>query len=527
MRHRLAPFVLLSLLPMASAVAQLLENGPLQPVPAVTGSFDASAVPAYRGDHARIHADIDANQPAHIAHLQRWVRQRSISAQDDGVVSMAELLRDDLKALGFKEAELVPTKGHPGVWGWYDAGKPVTLAVYMMYDVQPIEAEGWTVDPFAGELVDDPQLGKVLMARGATNQKGPQRAFLNALESIRRVAGELPVNLMVVAEGEEELGSPNYPQVIDRYEARLKTADGVFFPYNSQSPDGDVTMFLGVKGILYMELEAKGGPHGGPQKAEIHGSYKAVVDAPAWRLVQALASLTTPDGNGIAVPGYFDRIRVPNEEELRLVNAMLAEGGTDDERERLGVARWIDGIEGRDALLRELFTTTLNIDGIVGGYTGVGVKTILPHRALAKVDSRLVPDQTPDEAIRLIREHLKAGGFDDIEVRQMSGYPPAQTSVDTALARAVIGVYNKYGHTPKIAPRLAGSAPYYVFTQRLGLPLIAGGMGYGSGAHAPNEFMLIAPNAQTKAAGLAEIEKSYVDLLYALDESVRAKTSGN
>lgn len=523
MRPRLAPLALLLLAPLAPVGAQLLENGSPRPVPVVTDAFDAAAVPAYRGDHARIHADIDANQAAHVAHLQRWVRQRSISAQDDGVVAMAELLRDDLKALGFKEAELVPTKGHPGVWGWYDAGKPVTLAVYMMYDVQPIEPEGWTVDPFAGALVDDPALGQVLMARGATNQKGPQRAFLNALESIRRVEGELPVNLMVVAEGEEELGSPNYPEVIDRYEARLKTADGVFFPFNSQTPDGNVSMFLGVKGILYMELEAKGGPHGGPQKSEIHGSYKAVVDAPAWRLVQALSTLTTPDGNGIAVPGYFEHIRPPNEEELRLVNAMVKEGGTDDERERLDVARWIDGLEGRDALLRELFTTTLNIDGIVGGYTGVGVKTILPHRALAKVDSRLVPDQTPEDAIRLIREHLKAGGFDDIEVRQMSGYPPAQTSVDTPLARAAIGVYNRYGRTPRIAPRLAGSAPYYVFTQRLGLPMIAGGLGHGTGAHAPNEIMLIKPNAQTKAAGLAEIEKSYVDLLYALDASVRAE----
>ena len=122
---------------------------------------------------------------------------------------MAEMVRKDLLALGFKEAELVPTSGHPGVWGYYDAGAEKTLAVYMMYDVQPVEPTGWSVNAFDGALVDRP-LGKVLMARGATNQKAPERAFLNALEAIIKTQGKLPVNLMVVAEGEEELGSPHF-----------------------------------------------------------------------------------------------------------------------------------------------------------------------------------------------------------------------------------------------------------------------------------------------------------------------------
>jgi acetylornithine deacetylase/succinyl-diaminopimelate desuccinylase-like protein len=144
------------------------------------------------------------------------------------------------------------------------------------------------------------------------------------------------------------------------------------------------------------------------------------------------------------------------------------------------------------------------------------MKTILPHRAVAKLDSRLVPNQTPDEALRLIRAHLDAGGFTDIELRKMSGYPPAQTSVSAPLVQAAIGVYNKHGLTPNVVPRLAGSAPYYVFTETLGLPLVAAGIGYGTGAHAPNEFMVIEPVAGSKIAGLAQIEKFYVDLLYAL-----------
>lgn len=481
--------------------------------------FDAAAVPAYAGSHPEIYSYIDAHQKEHLENLRRWVRQPSISAENKGIRQMAEMLRDDLKRLGFQEAELVPTSGHPGVWGFHDAGAPVTLAIYMMYDVQPVEPEGWKVDPFAGELVDH-ELGRVLMARGATNQKGPQRAFLNALEAIRAVRGKLPVNLMVAAEGEEELGSPNFPEVIERYADRLKTADGVFFPANLQDPGGNVSMMLGVKGILYFEMEAKGGPQGGPQNAEIHSSMKALVDAPVLRLAQAIASLTSPDGNTILVPGYYDAIRQPNEEEQRLVNAMIPQWTQQEPmiRKSMGIERWIGGKSGRESLLDSLFDTTLNVDGIWGGYTGPGVKTILPHKATAKLDSRLVPDQTPDEALRLIRAHLDAKGFKDVEIRKLSGYPPAQTTVEAPLIQSAIGVVRKYGIVPSVAPRLAGSAPYYLFTDRLKLPMLFGGLGHGSGAHAPNEYMLIEPKPGSKIAGLAGLEKFYVDLLYRLAE---------
>jgi acetylornithine deacetylase/succinyl-diaminopimelate desuccinylase-like protein len=482
--------------------------------------FDASTVPPYKGTHEATYAYIDANLAAHVEHLQRWVRQPSVSAQNQGIAEMAAMVRDDLRKLGFQEAELVPTNGHPGVWGYYDAGAEKTLVIYMMYDVQPVEPEGWRVGAFDGALVDHP-LGKVLMARGATNQKGPERAFLNALEAIIATKGKLPVNLMVVAEGEEELGSPNYPQVIAKYEERLKRASGVFFPFNSQGPAGDISMFMGVKGILSFELEAKGSAQGGPTKAEIHGSLKAITDSPVWRLTQALASLTTADGNTIRVPGYQDKIRPPTEEEQRLVNGMLDEWVLREPgmRQSLGVQQWSDGLSGREALLRYLFTTTLNIDGMWAGYTGPGMKTILPHKATAKLDSRLVPDQTPEESLRLIRAHLDAQGFTDVELRLLSGYPPAQTSVTAPLVQAAISAYNKFGIVPSVAPRLAGSAPYYIFTQRLQLPMVGGGIGHGSGAHAPDEYMVIEPAKGSRIAGLAELEKFYVDLLYALAES--------
>jgi acetylornithine deacetylase/succinyl-diaminopimelate desuccinylase-like protein len=504
-----------------TAVTVPAQGGQQSPRPSfpqtTTESFDAASVPAYRGNHAKAYAYIDGNLPQHIENLRRWVRQRSVSAQNDGVREMAAMLRDDLKTLGFKEAEVVPTSGHPGVWGYYDAGADKTLAVYMMYDVQPIEPTGWQVNAFEGSIIDHP-LGRVLMARGATNQKGPQRAFLNAIEAIIKSGEGMPVNLMVLAEGEEELGSPHYPELIERYKDRLKTASGVLFPFNGQGGDGSVGMTLGVKGIVYFELEASGNEKGGPKTAEVHGSLKAITDSPAWRLTQALASLTSPDGNTIMVDGYYTPIRKPSPEEERLVNGMMSSW---NEREAmmlrgLGIERWADGLTGRDTLMRYLFDTTLNINGMWSGYTGPGVKTILPHVATAKVDSRLVPNQTPDEALRLIRAHLDKHGFSDIIIRKISGYPPAQTSVDTPLVRSMIGAYRKYGFTPSVAPRLAGSAPYYVFTDTLGLPLVAGGLGHGSGAHAPNEYMVIEPREGSRVAGLAEIEKFYVDMLFAL-----------
>src|SRR5210317_43066 len=343
---------------------------------ATTEAYDFTTIQPYAADYSAVYEYIDTHLEPHVGALQRWVRQPSISAQNVGIQEMAEMLRRDLSDLGFKEAELVPTDGHPGVWGYYDAGAEKTLVVYLMYDVQPVNPEDWESPPFDGEIIDH-DLGRVLMARGATNQKGPQRAFLNALESIIAVEGNLPVNIMVAAEGEEELGSPNYPQIIDAYEDRLREADGVLFPFNSQSPDGKINMILGVKGIVYFEMIATGGDWGGPSNAEIHGSYKAIVDSPVWRLIKALSSMTSADGNTILVPGFYDGIIPPTAEQQRLINGMLAVWDDTGMQRSLGLDRWIDGLTGRDAILEYLYMPTLNVDGIWGGYIEAGTKTVL------------------------------------------------------------------------------------------------------------------------------------------------------
>jgi len=486
-----------------------------------TEVYDASQIKAYTGEHKRIYGHIDEHLTEHFGNLQRWVRQPSISAQNVGITQMAELLGDDLAAIGFKETHLVPTSGHPGVWGYYDAGAATTLMVYMMYDVQPVNPQDWESPPFEGNLVER-EFGQVMMARGATNQKGPERAFLNAVDSIIKVTGTLPVNLMILAEGEEELGSPHYPELVDAFEARLKTADGVLFPFNSQGLDGSLSVLLGVKGILYWELSSSGGDWGGPTRSEIHGSFKAVVDSPTQRLIAAIASMTSDDGNTILIDGYYDDVRSPTAEESTLINAMAKDWTGEEWKQGFGLKQFIHGLEGKDALMRYLYDVTLNVDGIWSGYTGEGVKTILPHTATAKMDSRLPMGVDPERQLALVRKHLDKHGFADIQIKKLSAYPAAQTSIDAPLVKAAMEVFRKWATIDGVMPRIGGSAPFYQFTERLNLPLVFNGLGSGTGAHGPNEYMLIHPAEGSKVAGLADIEKSYVDLLFALSTTAKS-----
>ncbi len=489
-------------------------------------AFDASEISAYEGNHPAVYEYIDQHRDAHLEHVRRWLRQPSDSAHGTGIEEMATMVRNDFRRLGFKEAELVPTTGHPGVWGYYDAGAETTLAVYMMYDVVPAVDDKWRVAPFAGELVEMEELGTAIMARGAANQKGPERAFLNAVESIIAAEGNLPINLMIAAEGEEEIGSRSYAQVIDRYGERLREAVGVICPHNSQNAEGAATLSLGMKGWLYLELEATGSAQGGPTVDDIGGWFKSIVDSPAWRLVQALSTLTSPDGNTITVPGYSDSIQPPNAEQQRLINSPQLEGffgpnGEFTQYTDLGVKRWIGGSRGKDTFTQFLFDTTLNIDGISSGYVGPGANCILPSRAVAKIDSMLVPNQRPETALKMIRQHLDDSGFEDIEIRTLASYPPSQTTVEAPLVQKAISVYNKYGITPAVWPRFGANAPFYQFTERLDLPLILVGLGHGGNLHAPNEYMLVDPKPSSASSpsavvGLPGIEKCYADLLYAL-----------
>jgi acetylornithine deacetylase/succinyl-diaminopimelate desuccinylase-like protein len=469
-------------------------------------------------DRKPLFEDIEKRRSEHVARLQDWIRKPAIAAENRGMEEGCAHMMSMLREAGFGSVSRVPTKGHPGVFASLDAGAPRTLGIYYMYDVKQADPAEWSSPPFDAALVDKPGLGKVVMGRGATNQKGPQAAFLAALHAFRNTGRKLPVNLVFVAEGEEEIGSPNFRDILARPEvsAALRKSMGVFMPMFLQSLDGTVNINLGAKGIIELELISSGERSGRGPKRDIHSSQEARVDSPAWRLVQALATLVAPDGHTPAIDGFADQARPLTAAEKAMIREAAKRQSEAVAKKQLGVERWVHGVDWLESMELLASKPTVNIEGLVSGYTGPGGKTILPHKAAAKLDLRLVPDMTAAGATAALKAHLAKRGFSDIEVKVTGGYDPTSTAPDAAIVRAAQQVYRAAGLDPVLWPRLAGSWPGCVFTgDPLRLPAGHFGMGHGSGAHAPDEYCLV-ESAVPKVAGFAGAIRSYVDYIYAL-----------
>jgi acetylornithine deacetylase/succinyl-diaminopimelate desuccinylase-like protein len=385
-----------------------------------------------------------------------------------------------------------------------------------MYDVKQVDPAEWSSPPWAAALVDKPGLGTVLIGRGAVNQKGPQASFLAALHAIRAAGRKLPVNLVLVAEGEEEIASPHFPQIVRSPEVAtaLRQSVGVFMPYPQQAVDGTVTIHLGAKGVIEVELVSSGERWGRGPRHDIHSMNKARVDSPAWHLVEALATLVSPDGNDPAIEGFADKARPLSAEEKEMIAVAARRMDEAVTKKQLGVDHWMHDADWQKSLEMLESRPTVNIEGLVGGYTGPGGKTILPHRAVAKLDLRLVPDMKATEVLSALKEHLAKHGFGDIEVNMSGGYNPTSTSANAALIRAEMALYKRGGIDPIVLPRTPGSYPGYVFTEEpLNLPAGHFGLGHGSGAHAPDEYYLI-ESKNPKVQGMDGAVRSFVEYLY-------------
>src|SRR5438034_271917 len=463
-----------------------------------------------------IRAEIKKRHAESVQRLQQWIHQPSIAAENRGVSEGCELTMQLLRDAGFQQVKRVPTDGQPGIFATLDAGAARSVGLYFMYDVKQVDPGEWSSPPWDAALVDKAGLGKVIIGRGAVNQKGPQAAVLAALHAIRGAGRKLPVNLVLVAEGEEEIGSPHFPQIVRQAEvqAGLSHCTGVFMPSATQSLDGIVTINLGAKGVIELELTASGEKWGRGPRKDIHSSNKARVDSPAWHLVHALTTLVKAEGNEPAIEGFADKARLLSAAE----KAMIAEGARRmDERQAkqlMGVEHWINDVSWKEALERLVSRPTVNIEGLVGGYTGPGGKTILPHKAVAKLDLRLVPDMTAEGALTALKAHLAKRGFGDIEVNMTGGYDPTSTPADALLIRTQKAVYRRHGVDPILMPRNAGSWPGYVFTgEPLRLPAGHFGLGHGNGAHAPDEYYVI-ESKNPKVQGLDGAVTSFVEYLY-------------
>jgi acetylornithine deacetylase/succinyl-diaminopimelate desuccinylase-like protein len=476
----------------------------------------ATAAPAPADEMDGIRAQIEKRHDESVQRLQHWIQQPSIAAENRGMVEGCDLTMQMLRDAGFDQVRKVPTDGQPGIFATLDAGAPRTVGLYFMYDVKQADPAEWSSPPFAAALVDKPGLGKVVVGRGAVNQKGPEATFLAALHAMRGAGKKMPVNFVFVAEGEEEIGSPHFPQVVRKPEiaAALKKCASVFMPYAAQGLNGEVTMTLGAKGVVELELVSSGVRWGRGPKKDLHSSNKARVDSPAWHLIEALVTLVSPDGNDPVVEGFAAKALPLSDTDKKMIAEAARRLSETDAKKQMGVDHWVHDVSWQESLELLCSRPTINIEGLVGGYTGPGGKTILPGKAVAKIDMRLVPDMTAAGSLAALKAHLAKKGFGDIEVNMSGGYDPTSTPADSSIIRASIAVYKKNGIDPVLLPRLAGSWPGFVFTgEPLHLPAGHFGMGHGNGAHAPDEYYLM-ESSNPKVAGIDDAARAHVEFLY-------------
>ena len=406
-------------------------------------------------DKEAVLAEIPKMHAENVKRLQDWITLPSIAAENRNYPQGAEYMKKLAEDAGFKGVKIIPTAGKPGVFGKIEVGARTTVGIYFMYDVKQFVPEEWSSPPLEARLVQKEGLGTVCMGRGAANQKGPENAFLSALQAFKAAKHKLPVNLVLVCEGEEEIASPHFRDVIMHPEVlpELKKCMGIFMPEAAQDRDGGVQVALGAKGVVELELISSGEKWGRGPSHDVHSSLEAQVDSPSWHLVQALNTLVEKDGHTPAVEGFFEKVKPLTAAQEKMIRDHAAKASESTSKQSLGVQHWVHDASWVDSLLLLESRPTINIEGLVGGYTGPGGKTVLPHKAVAKVDMRLVPDMTAADTLAKLKAHLAKQGFGDIEVNMSGGYDPTQTEPSSKLIQAQLQVYRTAGLDPRCNSR--------------------------------------------------------------------------
>lgn len=418
--------------------------------------------------------------PTSIENLQGYLSIPTVSAQNTSISETVEYVVAMIRDLKGEVKVLDDLGGNPVVYAFFAAGDQgdasKTLLFYNHYDVQPPEPlNEWDSNPFEPTIKD----GK-LFARGVADNKGDLVARLSAIKALQKVEGGLPCNIKFLIEGEEEIGSPNLEPYLKKYR-ELFQADACIWEFGGKDDKDRISMVAGIKGMAYMELTCIGA------EIDMHSSVGAYVDNAAWRLVLALGTMKNQQ-NEILVDGFFDGIKEPTESEKQVVANLPF-----DEKAiaRLyGLKRPLitsrKGVDPREAMV---FHPTMTICGLESGYTGEGAKTVLPKKAMAKIDCRLVPGQDPNHIFECIKKHLLVHGFDDIEVKLINGQKAYRSSFHHPFIDHVIQAAKEvYKNDVILAPNSAGTGPMYIFGEQLCLPIVSTGVGWaGSKAHAPNE----------------------------------------
>ena len=346
------------------------------------------------GDEDAVVAEIAKQHDATVQMLRDWIALPSIAAENrnypQGAEYMARLARD----AGFGRVDVIPTKGKPGVFATLDAGAADDAGALLHVRREAVRPGG--VELAAARRPDRGparRRARSWSAAAPPTRRGRRSRASRRCTRSRPRDEKLPVNLVLVCEGEEEIGSPNFSEIVFKpeVEAALRKCVGIIIPLGNQELDGSVQVNLGAKGIVELELVSTGEKWGRGPTQDVHSSYEAQIDSPAWHLVQALNTLVKADGHTPAVEGFFDKVRPLSPQLREILEEAIPRRNEAAAKKALGVSRWYGDESWHDSLVRLVSQPTINIEGLVGGYTGPGGKTILPHRAVAKIDMRLVP----------------------------------------------------------------------------------------------------------------------------------------
>ena len=419
---------------------------------------------------------IEAHREEYIELLRELCRQPSLAGTGEGIPEMIDLVQEKMRAYGI-EPTLIPTDGNPVIYAELKGESPRVYGCYDHYDVQPVDPiDLWDSDPFAAEIRDG-----VIYARGVADNKDGLATRLCAIDAWLKTAGTLPCGVKLIFEGEEEIGSPNLEPFAEAHPELLE-CDGYVWEGGEKERGGPCEVTMGVKGLLYVHMKVK------TAERDAHSMYAAIAPNPAWRLVQALASMKDAEGN-ITIDGFYDGIIPPDETAL----GFLESDPFDPERTRryLGVEALTGGKTKREILESLYFKPTCNICGLTSGYQGDGSKTVLPSEASVKIDFRLVPGQDPKRIFSLVREHLDRHGFTDVELIWDSGESAYRSDLNAPFSKAVVAALERlYDRPVALKVSSGGTSPMHTFCHKTGIP--AGMFGASSAEaniHAPNEHL--------------------------------------
>jgi acetylornithine deacetylase/succinyl-diaminopimelate desuccinylase-like protein len=473
-----------------AAIAQVATT-PAGPPPAVSpptpsslAAINASLPAANRAAYDLVDANFDRN----LEKLKRYLRQPGYSATGEGIRESAKMTLEYIRSLG-SDVQLVETPGNPIIFGYTESKNPKakTLIIYSMYDLVPIVPKDWAVPPMATEVVQPSvigqpdKLGPMLVARGAHNQRGPFLGAIFALQAMKQADGDLPFNIIWVVEGEEEIKSPSLSGFIREHIPELMKGEAVWSPAMRQDPDGVLMLYRGSRGTRGIRLRA----HSGDGK-DIWPALSSVTDAPLQRLVLALGTLMDKNEN-LTIDGVKPYVYDASQaQELDVLKNTL---DFEALRKTIGIPVWKNGQSGRDLLGNYIFDSMMTVTGI----TGPRDFSIMPMDVSAKLDFRLAPNIPPDQLASLLRRHLDAHGFTDIEViDDGGGYPVMNVPTDSAILTAAKTAAKIHNVKIQVWPARPGVGPTSLFAMPpLNKAVSEAGLGYGINWHIANEAIAV------------------------------------